>query len=152
VHKLNSSPGLNPKELITAQSKVRTELTTLNEEWKELDNIHRHEAKKKRSKLSSEEMSWRQQIISSLLAEIQAIRDIQRAGYVKGYQSVAMVTLEESELFKPKDSSDANTSINNGSTTTASRGVNSVHKEEMTDNHRLALMKLKERDLEIVST
>ncbi len=36
-----SSNSVNPKELIQLQSKVRTDLSALNEDWKELDNMYR---------------------------------------------------------------------------------------------------------------
>jgi DNA repair ATPase RecN len=102
IQRLEKTPGSNPKELIAAQSKVRTELTALNDDWKELDNNYRNEAKKKRSKLGPEELAQRQQILTTLQIEIQRIKVIQRAGFVKGYQGVQMDTMENSELFNSK--------------------------------------------------
>lgn len=101
IQRLEKSPGSNPKELIKAQSQVRTDLASLNEDWKELDANYRKEAKKKRSKFSSEELEQRQAILTTLQSEIQRIKDIQRAGYVKGYQSVQMDAMEDSILFNP---------------------------------------------------
>ena len=101
IQVLEKNPGSNPKELISEQSKVRSELTLLNEEWKELDLNYRNEAKKRRSKFSPEELEQRQQILNALQMEIQRIKDIQRAGYVKGYQSVQLDKMEDSELFNP---------------------------------------------------
>ena len=34
IRKLERIPGANPKELITCQSMVRTELTAMNDEWR----------------------------------------------------------------------------------------------------------------------
>eukprot|EP01035_Chromulina_nebulosa_P019369 gene19369-25236_t len=149
VHRLEKSPGSNPKELISAQSKVRTELTAINEDWKELDTLYRNEAKKKRSKLSPEEMKSRQQMIVKLQLEIQGIKEIQRAGYVKGYQAIVHSTMEDSELFKPKEftsTDDPNNTVNG--TNPLSRGVGPRRGEELTDDHRLQLQKIKERDVQ----
>ena len=102
IQSLEKTPGSNPKELIGEQSKVRTELAALNEEWNDLDAVYRSEARKKRSKLTPEELSHRQQILDTLQVEIQRIRDIQRAGYIKGYQGSQIERMEDSELFNPK--------------------------------------------------
>jgi DNA repair ATPase RecN len=66
VRSLEKVPGSNPKELISAQSQVRTEMTALNDEWKELDGLYRNEAKKKRSKFTPEEMSARKAMLTTL--------------------------------------------------------------------------------------
>ena len=102
IQLLEKTPGSNPKELIGEQSKVRSELAALNEDWKELDLCYRNEAKKKRSKFSPEDLALRQQMLVALQAEIQRIKEIQRAGYVKGYQSVTMDRMEDSEIFNPR--------------------------------------------------
>lgn len=47
IKTLESSGG-NSRDLIVSQSKVRSELTKLNDEWNELHNLYNHEAKKKR--------------------------------------------------------------------------------------------------------
>lgn len=101
IQALEKNPGSNPKELISEQSKVRSELAALNEDWKELDLNYRNEAKKRRSKFSPEELAQRQQILGALQDEIQRIKAIQRAGYVKGYQAVQLDKMEDSELFNP---------------------------------------------------
>jgi len=148
--------GGNPKDLIAAGSKIRTDLAALNEEWKELDQIYRAEAKKKRSKHTPEEMAMRQQILMKLQMEITNIKEAQRAGYVKGYQAVQISSMEDSELFKPvpggnaaknRDwaSEDGEERRNASSVVTGSRNNN------MTDEHRLQLHALKERDTLIVS-
>ena len=101
IQRLEKTPGSNPKELIGEQSKVRSELALLNEDWKELDLTYRNEAKKRRSKFSEEELGERQQILTALQLEIQRIKEIQRAGFVKGYQTVQMDRMEDSAMFNP---------------------------------------------------
>ena len=102
IQDLEKQPGTNQRELIIAQSKVRTDLAALNEEWQEMYQVFQKEAKKKRSKMSPEDLAQREQVLKSLQIEIQRIKDIQRAGLVKEYQARELDTMEESELFKPK--------------------------------------------------
>lgn len=148
VQNLEKSPGSNPKELIAAQSKVRTELSALNEDWKDLDIIYRHEARKKRSKFSPEVLKLRQQMLVQLQMDIQTMRDIQRSGYVKGYQAVRVATMEESEVFHPKE--DENTKSKSKKRSKGPVGVVSKATEEMTDEHRFQLQRIRERDAEMV--
>jgi hypothetical protein len=66
IRKNERVPGSNPKDLIANQSKVRTELAAVNDEWNELDTIYRLEAKKKRSRFTPEQLSARQQMLMNL--------------------------------------------------------------------------------------
>jgi len=100
----------NPKDLISAQSKLRREVTSLNEEWKTLEGLHRAEAKKKRSKYPSDEMARRKANTQELFQKIKSLEEMQRASYVKGYsapegyQPVRFAAMEDSEAFrKPKE-------------------------------------------------
>eukprot|EP01035_Chromulina_nebulosa_P004092 gene4092-5589_t len=70
IRKLERIPGANPKELITCQSTVRTELTAMNDEWRELDSLYRLETKKRRSKFTPDELAARQQMLVELQNEI----------------------------------------------------------------------------------
>jgi SYP7 family syntaxin len=80
---------------------VRTDLSALNEDWKELESMHRMEARKKRTKFSPEVMKLRKNMVEQLQLEISSIRDVQRSGYVKGYESQQrFVNMEDSEIFK----------------------------------------------------
>lgn len=83
---------------------------------------------------------------------IQAIKDSQRSGFVKGIETKRMVTMEESELFKKKDiesgvptgtNTDANVS---GGVPTGSRI--GARNNQMTDQQRAQLMMIRERDQE----
>jgi hypothetical protein len=68
---LEKQPGSNPRELIAVQSQIRGDLATLNEDWKELDALFRSEAKKRKSKISPEEMGKREKILLEFQSEIQ---------------------------------------------------------------------------------
>jgi hypothetical protein len=54
------------------------------QDWRELDQLYRNEARKRRSKFSPEEMAYRQEALIELQNEINAIKEMQRSGYVKG--------------------------------------------------------------------
>lgn len=152
VRKLEKVPGSNPTELITHQSKVRTELNLIAEEWKELDSLYRLETKKKRSRYTPEELSARQLIVVQMQRSIQEFKDMQRSGFVKGIEGKRMVTMEESELFKKRDieSGGGESKGEPGRPAPSqSRGVIGSRNNHMTDDHRGQLMALKERDTQV---
>lgn len=154
VKKMERVPGANPKELIGAQSKVRTELAYVNDEWRELDTVFRLEAKKRRSKFTPEELLERQDMLIQLQTQIMDIKEMQRAGFVKGYKANKLGTMEENEMFKPKTIDYIKTGgadgVAGGSTNTVqARGVNGHRNNNMTDEHRVQLMSLRERDAQI---
>ncbi len=155
IQKLERVPGSNPKELITLQSTVRTELSTLGDEWKEIDMIQRIESKKKRSRFTPEEIQRRQQVVIETQNIINNLKDLQRSGYVKQYQGYKLVSMEESELFKKRDVETGETKVdkdgNVTKVTSPAKGVTGKRNASMTDQHRQQLMLIKERDEKIVS-
>lgn len=157
IKKLEKVPGANPTELITNQSKVRTELNLISEEWKELDTIHRLEKRKKRSRYTQEELDGRGMVVYTLQMSIQAIKDSQRSGFVKGIETKRMVTMEESELFKKRDIETGNPNNPNGTGASTAAGTAlggtggprmGARNNQMTDQQRAQLMMIKERDQE----
>eukprot|EP00981_Chlorochromonas_danica_P012273 scaffold4731_cov175-Ochromonas_danica.AAC.19 len=159
IRKLERVPGSNPKDLISNQSLVRTELAAITEDWKELDIIFRMEKKKKRSRFSPEQLEARQQMVVNLQQSIQEIKDIQRGGYVKGYVAKRMATMEESELFRKPGGTDLESGgggVNPMSPSktadgkkTVTRSVIGTRNNNMTDEHRQALMLIRDRDAKI---
>eukprot|EP01040_Poterioochromonas_malhamensis_P004544 gene4544-4872_t len=153
IQKLERVPGSNPKELITLQSTVRTELSTLGDEWKEIDMIQRIESKKKRSRFTPEEIQRRQQVVIETQNIINNLKDLQRSGYVKQYQGYKLVSMEESELFKKRDVETGETKVdkdgNVTKVTSQAKGVTGKRNANMTDQHRQQLMLIKERDEKI---
>jgi hypothetical protein len=155
IKKLERVPGANPTELITNQSTVRTELNLISEEWKELDTIHRLEKRKKRSRYKQEELDARGMVVYTMQVSIQAIKDSQRSGFVKGIETKRMVTMEESELFAKRDvESGAVGASNAGSSgTTGPNGMPTgprigARNNQMTEQQRGQLMMIRERDQE----
>lgn len=140
VQQMEKSPGTNPKGIIEANSKVRTELKTLTENWAELDSLYKTEAKKKRSKYSKESMQERQQILVDLRLEIEKIREMQRKGYNKNYSTVQMSRMEDSEMFRGGAAAGGGASGSSGGD-----GRNN----NMTSEHKSQLQMLKQRDQQI---
>ncbi len=151
VKKYEKMPGSNPKDLIGSQSKLRNELSCVTDEWRELDTIFRLETKKRRSKFSPEELAERQNMLVDLQNQIQDIKEMQRAGYVKGYQGNRLTKMEDSEMFRPKDITNTGPGGTPAPGGIHTRGVTGTRNNNMTDENRMQLMALKERDNLIVS-
>lgn len=149
IRKLERVPGTNPKDLISNQSQVRTEIAAITDEWKELDIIFRLETKKKRSRFTPEQLAARQQMLVSLQANIQEIKDIQRSGYVKAYAGRRIATMEESEMFRKRDIETGPAVLGGPSTSTTASGVVGSRNNNMTDQHRQALLMIRDRDSKI---
>ena len=76
VKRLESKPGENPRDIIAIQAKIRGDLAIVEEDWKELEGIHKAEIMKRKSKLTGEEKAARQKALADLQAEIQGMRRI----------------------------------------------------------------------------
>jgi DNA repair ATPase RecN len=139
VQQMEKSPGSNPKGIIEGNSKIRTELKTLTENWEELDGIYKAEAKKKRSKYSKESMQERQQVLTALRLEIEKIREMQRKGYNRNYNTVQLATMENSELFRGGPAAGSG----------AGGGMGGGRNNDMTAEHKSQLQALKQRDQQI---
>lgn len=63
------------KETIAAQAKVREEIRQATDEWKELENIYRNEARKKRSKFTPDELEVQQTLVMKLQDEIEKCKE-----------------------------------------------------------------------------
>jgi hypothetical protein len=145
IRKLEKIPGSNPTELITNQSKVRSELIVLGEEYKEIDSLYRLEKKKKRSRFKPEELAARGQIVQQIAQSVQEIKEMQRSNFVKGIETKRMVIMEESELFRKQDLETGPP----GSTPVQARGVVGSRNNQMTDLQRDQLMIIKQRDHQV---
>jgi hypothetical protein len=84
-------------------------------------------------------LALRQQVLLKFQREIRAINDAQRTGLVPDYQAFQLVSMEESELFKSNGKSN-NEAYGGGG------GGYIGGRQNMTDEHRTALHKIKERD------
>lgn len=129
--------GPNAKTAIGTQSEIRKMIAALSEELTQLESMYQTEAKKRKSKWSSEELALRQNIVKQFHSEIQTIKDMQRAGYVPGLQANQLVRMEDSEMFSKTP------------TPSSSKAVFGSRNNDMTDGHRQQLQLVRERDQEI---
>lgn len=76
--------GDTPTQLIKLQAEIREEIRQAQDEWKEMDEIYKKEARKKRSKFTPEELETQQELVSRLYVEIEKIRSAQMANFAQG--------------------------------------------------------------------
>ena len=76
--------GDNAKEIIKMQAEVRESLRQATDDWKELDEIYKKEARKKRSKFTPEELEVQAELVQRLYAEIEKVKEAQMKGYARG--------------------------------------------------------------------
>ena len=127
------------KELITAQSKARSALIEIQEQFKVLEGIYNSEAKKKRSKYTKDEMEIRYSELGVLRRNIENIKEAQRSGYVgtkEGYRKVELVDMKDSELFNPQKAG-------------AAGGANKMPQEEISGQQKQQMSQIQKRDADI---
>ena len=79
-----SSVSLDPKVKIAAQAEIRELVRQAQDEWSELNEMYKKEARKKKSKFTPEELEVQQALVMQLNAEIEKVKDVQMAGYSRG--------------------------------------------------------------------
>lgn len=75
--------GDNAKDIIKMQAEIREQIRQSTDEWRELEGIHKKEARKKKSKFSEEELEVQSELVRRLYAEIEKVKDAQMKGYAK---------------------------------------------------------------------
>jgi hypothetical protein len=156
IRKLTMFPGANPTDLIALQSKVRSELNALGDEYKEFEMLQRLESKKRRSRYNPQELADRQEKVVYMQTNIQEIKDVQRAGFAKAYTATRLIKMEDSDMFKRRDvemgamGTETGGRAQPGAPPPQQRGVYGQRNNDMTDQHRLQLMRIKERDTQVV--
>ncbi len=80
----SSSVSLDPKVKIAAQAEIRELVRQAQDEWGELNDMYKKEARKKKSKFTPEELETQQSLVMELQAQIEKVKDVQMAGYSRG--------------------------------------------------------------------
>lgn len=80
----SSSVSLDPKVKIAAQAEIRELVRQAQDEWGELNEMYKKEARKKKSKFTPEELETQQSLVMELQAQIEKVKDVQMAGYSRG--------------------------------------------------------------------
>ena len=90
--------GDNAKEIIKMQAEVREQIRQATDEWRELDEIYKKEARKKKSKFTPEELEIQAELVKRLYSEIEKVKEAQMRGYAKGRTPDAAVALNTKAL------------------------------------------------------
>jgi hypothetical protein len=80
----NNSTKLNPKEVIAAQAEIREVLRQSSDEWAEINELYKNEARKKKSKFTVEELEVQQALVMQLKSEIDKVKEGQLAAHARG--------------------------------------------------------------------
>jgi hypothetical protein len=91
--------GDNAKEIIKMQAEMRELIRQAGDEWKELDEIYKKEARKKRSKFTPEELEIQAELVKRLYVEIEKVKEAQMRGYARGRDAGTAVGLNTKSLY-----------------------------------------------------
>jgi len=75
--------GDNAKDIIKMQAETRENVRQATDEWRELEAIYKKEARKKKSKFSTEELEIQSELVKRLHAEIEKVKAAQMKGYAR---------------------------------------------------------------------
>jgi len=139
---MSVASGNNPKEVIARQAEIREEIRQAEDEWKEMQGLYKREARKKRSKFTTEQLEVQQTLVQRLNAEIEKVKEAQTQGYVKRDKADDAVKLNVAALA----------SLNSTDFNGAQGGGFGSDKEgggvEMTAEQSLQLQQIETRDKE----
>lgn len=90
--------GSNPKITIKLTAEIRETIRQVTDEWKELDELYKKEARKKRSKFTEAELETQQTLVEQLYLKIEEIEKEQKKGYGANRQGDAPA-LNSTALF-----------------------------------------------------
>jgi hypothetical protein len=91
--------GDNAKEIIKMQAEIREHIRQAGDEWKEMDEIYKKEARKKKSKFTPEELEIQSELVKRLYVEIEKVKEAQMRGYARGRDAGTAVTLNTQALY-----------------------------------------------------
>lgn len=85
VKELESSGygGDNAKDSIKMQAEAREQIRQATDEWRQMEEIYKKEARKKKSKFSPEELEVQSELVKRLFAEIEKVKNLQMKGYAR---------------------------------------------------------------------
>lgn len=151
IKELEAYNSKRSRELITLQAQLRSNMKQLEEEWQELDLVHKSETKKRRSKLSSRELADRQELILVFQADIEDMKLNMKLGFIQGkYMDSAPTaggkvgSMAQSEMFLPSGTGTGTEKA--GSSQSGSQGG---PKEDVTDEQMQSLVEIRNRDTDI---
>jgi SYP7 family syntaxin len=129
--------GDNAKEIIKLQAEIREQIRQGSDEWTEMEAIYKKEARKKKSKFTTEELEVQSELIRRLYVEIEKVKEAQMRGYAKNSAGGA-VGIPTKSLYM--DAGGGNGGSNKPSWAGTGGGV------ALTDGQKSQIMQLEERD------
>jgi len=98
--------GDNAKDIIKMQAETRENVRQATDEWRELEAIYKKEARKKKSKFTTEELEVQSELVKRLYAEIEKVKDAQMKGYARSRTPDAAAALNTKALsYNPSSAS-----------------------------------------------
>lgn len=91
--------GDNAKDIIKMQAEIREQIRQSGDEWKEMDEIYKKEARKKKSKFTLEELEVQSELVARLHAEIEKVKEAQMRGYARGQGDGTAAALNTQTLY-----------------------------------------------------
>lgn len=143
IEEQGNSRGKNPKEAIAAQAEIRELIRQASDEWEELNQMYKKEARKKKSKFTVEELEVQQALVMQLNQEIEKVKEAQLAGFARGGSTSENAQLNLGALAA-LDAADLSSSADGGgkSWTPGTTGT------AMTGSQQVQLQQIHERDAE----
>mmetsp|Transcript_8825 Transcript_8825/g.13665 ORF Transcript_8825/g.13665 Transcript_8825/m.13665 type:complete len:317 (+) Transcript_8825:99-1049(+) len=138
----SSSVSLDPKVKIATQAEIRELVRQAQDEWSELNEMYKKEARKKKSKFTPEEMETQQSLVMELQAQIEKVKDVQMAGYSRGGGAVdegvtlnmgVLAQLDAVDFESASDPSGGGKSWTSGTTGVAMTGSQQVQLQQIRD-------------------
>ena len=107
----SNSKRNNPKDAIAAQAEIRELIRQSSDEWGELNELYKKEARKKKSKFTSEELEVQNALVTQLYAEIEKVKEAQMQGYARGgaleegisVNLTALAALDSMDIYQSSD-------------------------------------------------
>ncbi|KAL9187081.1 hypothetical protein ACHAXT_010801 [Thalassiosira profunda] len=145
IEEQSESRRLNPKEAIAAQAEIRELIRQASDEWGELNEMYKKEARKRKSKFTPEELEVQQALVMQLNQQIENVKEAQLAGYARSgstQQNVqlnlgALAALDAADLSGSDPASGGTKSWQAGTSGTA-----------LTGSQQTQLQKVRDRDAE----
>ena len=81
------------------QAEIREHIRQAGDEWKEMDEIYKKEARKKKSKFTVEELEVQAELVQRLHAEIEKVKEAQMRGYARGQNDGTAAALNTQTLY-----------------------------------------------------
>lgn len=91
--------GDNAKEIIKMQAETRENIRQATDEWRALEKIYKKEARKKKSKFTTEELEVQSELVKRLYSEIEKVKEIQTKGYSRNNNPDAAAAALNTKAF-----------------------------------------------------